>query len=122
MVSNMTTLTKSYLITNTAVYFDSKFKQLIEDHIELICSDEHSSEITVSNVDAAVYHGDFNGLLLANGVEHNLHWIIMRMNGLTSPMQYTSDNTTIRLPDISYINILVNRFRANQTINKSGKK
>lgn len=100
------------------VFFNKDFRKVIEDHLKILKTSQNVTPLDVSNVDASVYHGDLYGLLTKYNVSIDIHWIVMRINGFTSPTQYTQDIVSLDLPNIAYLESLLNRFRANQNISK----
>lgn len=111
----MVTLIKK-LPTRKKIFFNSKFRQVIEDHLNILKSDKNITPLEIKDVDASVYHGDLYGLLGKYNVAFDIHWIVMRINGFNNPTDYTQDITVLNLPNVAYLESLINRFRANQNI------
>ncbi len=93
------------------VYYNLDFRNVIEDHLELIKKAARTSYIGVDVFLANVNKGSFYSLLsqLSTPIPKQLHWITLRLNGLTSPHEYDG-RTSILLPDNEYIETLVRTF------------
>ena len=80
------------------VHYDPSFFYEMESHIEYLRNHPDSDYLEVSDQRAHKHQADFYGLLKAYDVPFEQHWIVLRMNGLTSPTQYMPDMIQILLP------------------------
>ena len=87
-------------------HYNAKFRVCIEDHLNYLRQDVNVETRTFDNGIAYKYENDFNGLLNYLGVAKELHWLVLRVNGFTSPMEYTGDVNFIYIPKLSVINTL----------------
>lgn len=91
------------------------FRNIIENHLQwLIASDS----TTMKEVDAhhlVKYRGDFYGMLLAMDLPVDIHWIILRMNGLTSTLDFNGGMSAILVPSLRDLNVLLGRYKNTQS-------
>lgn len=73
------------------VYYSDKFRDVLEDHMTYLRTHPETGMTVITPGEANQWQGDFFGLLQDKGRPAHLHWLIMRMNGYTSPLQFTSD-------------------------------
>lgn len=93
-----------------SIYYDETFRNMIEFHLDWL-------RTRVSTVTAQVpgnlllrHEYNFYGLLYELKIPAHLHWIILRLNGLTDPHEYRSHMTQIYIPDNADINTLRTTF------------
>lgn len=98
------------------IMYESSLRRVIEDHLQYIINDNATEIEEIPSDIAHKHHGDFYGVLRAMGVDASMYWIIMRVNGYTSPMQYTDDRTTVLVPSSAMINNIITTHRVNQKI------
>lgn len=88
------------------------FRQMIEDHLVYLRGHAQTEVIDISNVNAHAHHGDLYGLLTEYDVQQQFHWIIMRVNGYHSPMEYDESHVTLLVPSLTVIESLLRVHRA----------
>jgi hypothetical protein len=88
------------------VFYDQAFRNVLEDHLTLLRSSERTRERSVEPMVAYKFEGDFFGLLAHHGIQPYLHWVIMRLNGMTSPVQASREITSFWMPDPAEISRL----------------
>lgn len=89
------------------IYYRADFRDVVETHIPILLTNAKTTEQLVEPQMAYKNDGNFVGLLNDLGIKNELHWIVMRLNGMYSPTEYTSDRISILLPPDSYISQLV---------------
>jgi hypothetical protein len=100
-------------IENGDLGFTSEgFRQIVEDHLVYFRSKD-STVIQLEPHDEYMYIGDLFGLLTKLNFEVALHWIIMRVNNLTSPIDYKGDLQYLIIPQKNKLNILLARYLNN---------
>lgn len=99
-----------------AIFYNAKFRQVIEENLTWLLNRQGTTTAMIDNHVAYRADGDFTQILDHLQVKPEFHWLTMRLNGYTSPMDYRQDKLIIILPDIDDIMLLVNTFRANQSI------
>lgn len=85
------------------VYFSSSFRIVLDDHINFLKNHPETISIQVSPIEALKYVGDLSGLLFTKNVNVNLHWVIMRMNGFTSPADTDGNVSNLIIPSESVV-------------------
>lgn len=86
-----------------SVYFSEKFRSMIEANLTYL---RNSGNVYTSPIDpdkAYRYEYNFYGLLREMSVPKHLHWIVMRVNGLTDPAEFQRDTSILWIPDITLI-------------------
>ncbi|MNU19683.1 hypothetical protein D3C71_79160 [compost metagenome] len=81
------------------VYYDDGFRNVIEDHMTILRARSDSMTKMVEPGRAYKYEADYYGLLQFLEVPTALHWVTLRMNGYTSPMQYDGVGVTVLVPN-----------------------
>ena len=101
----MTDITLSSLLTSgiEKTLYDIEVRNVIEDHLVFLISHPKTVWIDIKPEVAYKGDGDLISVLLDYDIDRHLHWVIMRVNGYTSPMQYRSTTTELMIPDPSVI-------------------
>lgn len=76
------------------VFYDPLFRLSLEAHLNILINRAAS----VDDIPPDKYHqyeGDLHGYLMEKGVPLELHYIYMRMNGMTNPNQFGKDQRNI---------------------------
>jgi len=94
---------------NTNIY-SKGFRNLIENHLNYLKTSSYTRPLVLDSHIEYKYKGDFNGLLQANGITQDYRWITMRMNGLSSPLDYNGALGVILIPGKTDINSLLSKF------------
>lgn len=97
-------------------YFSVGFRQIIEDHIEILASVGEVQVISVAPEDAKRNDGDLYGLLTYLKVPEEMHYPIMRVNNLYTPTDYRASTTELFYPDSNLLDNLLQRYRNVNTI------
>ncbi len=98
------------------IFYDHDFRRMLEDHMHYLRSHSTTDSIDVDGHVANKHHGDLVGVLTHYEIPLHMHWLVMRMNRFTSPLQYTSSDLNLIVPSQTVIGTLMKRFRANQKI------
>ncbi len=78
-------------------YFTKEYQAIIETHL-LYLNNERFVEIKqIAPYLSLKYKGDFYGLLLELKLDRLSHYATLRINGLTSPLNYNGDENFIRV-------------------------
>jgi len=102
-----------------SIYYQQAWRDNVEFHLPYLLADAGTSSFTVTPSDTVKYTFDFFGLLQAYGRPVNLHYIIMRMNGLKSPTDYDGSFSTIVMPSSTTVQRLVAVYQAIQSKTKT---
>lgn len=81
------------------IYYDEDFRNVMEDHMTLLRTSATTQVIAVDPGKAYKYEFDLWGFLTEYNVPVELHWIAMRMNQMTSPMDFGPAVETMLIPD-----------------------
>lgn len=103
------------------VYYSLAFRNMIEDHLQWLITNPTSAPITIEPGIAYKYAGDLEGVLRYQGVSNRLHWIIMRMNAMTSPSDYRDTMLQLHVPEPSVIERLRSGFAAQTKLGQRKK-
>lgn len=95
------------------VYYRKDFRDVIEDHLLLLTKAPQTQPLSLEPFLAELNKGNFYGLLIQLKIPKQLHWITLRVNGLTTPSGYTGD-TYVLVPDNDYVERLVSSFLTKQ--------
>lgn len=97
-------------------YYSDGFRIIIETHLQWLINHETTSVSTVEAGDGYRYSGDLDGLFSFIGLQTDMFWVTMRMNGYTSPIEYAGDKLDFLIPNRSTLNFLAQRYRQSQSI------
>lgn len=89
------------------VFYREDMRIMFENHIPYLLAGNRSSMITIEPADAHKFEYDLAGLLLNYSLPAHLHWLVMRINDMNSPMEYTADKLTLLIPDPAVVDRLV---------------
>ena len=98
------------------IIYSEGFRRMIEDHLLYLRNHESTQLIEIRTEVAYKGHGDFVTVLQEYDVPRHLHWIVMRLNGYTSPMDYDSSHTSMLMPSSTTVNSLLKVYRVNHKI------
>lgn len=100
----------STLLDNTfddSEYNSESFKTVIEDHLSILSHPKRITEVkSVSPVDANRFEYDFFGLLRILNVPVQYHWVVMRVNGMSSPVDFRKTMLSVKIPNYDLIQTL----------------
>lgn len=74
-----------------SVYYSKGFRTAIEDHLLFLRNSAYTQKFSITAILAHRHTGNFYSLLNALGIEPYLHWVYLRLNGLTTPSQYRGE-------------------------------
>lgn len=115
-MANNVPLYQSIPSAGPSVFYEESFRNMIETHLEWLISNPATDALTVTNSDAYRYQGDFDGLLKFLNVPKQYHWIALRMNGLTSSLDYDHSMVEIIVPSIEVISRLQRLYKTSEKI------
>lgn len=112
-MSNTPSLSTVMKLGNDAIFFNEKFRTVLEHHIPLL---RNSEDVTIQPVNkelAYKWEGDFYGLLSNTGIElpREFFWITMRLNGLKNSQEYDGRTLSIMLPSIPLLRQIAIRHK-----------
>ena len=87
-------------------FYDPDFMATLESHMDFFKTHPRTTVIQINPEQSAIYDGDFYGYLTKVGIPAQYHWVIMRLNGMYSSTDFTSELTTLYVPDRDFIDQL----------------
>lgn len=97
-------------------YYDDGYKQILRDHLQELINDPETRMVEIDPDVGENATGDLTSILRHYRLDVRLHWPICIMNGLDSPMSYTSDITHLLVPSKDTIVRLHTYYKALHTI------
>lgn len=91
--------TLAELITDVDdLLLDRSFYNVLETHISMLREDSGTLALTVPDLTASIYAGDYYGLLNHLSIDKKFHYIVMRVNGLYSSGDYKGEDVVVLYP------------------------
>lgn len=78
---------------------DEDYYVLVESHLDYLNKHPLTKTVSVSQRIAAMFKGDFHGLLNYLALDKKLHYLITRMNGLYSSGDFSGEINYLSIPD-----------------------
>ena len=98
------------------VYYQEEFRHVLELHLEYLRSHPTTQIVSPDEQQTIFYQKDFYGFLTYQRVPQHLHWIIMRMNFMYSPEEFTPEYKQLLQPLASTIDIIRQQYETQQKI------
>lgn len=105
----MATLISQIDSAGSLIYYSTRFRQMVEDHLLYIQAMPTTQIRAISERELAIqnrFQGDFYSFFNALGIERRYHWTIMRINGFRSCFDLDLSVTHFLTPDWSFIDKL----------------
>jgi hypothetical protein len=80
------------------------FYRLQETHLEYLRNHTGNRILTVPELQADIYAGDYYGLLNYLRIDKKYHYLVMRINGLFSSGDYNGENVSVIVPSFDVVN------------------
>lgn len=112
----MTDLVEFAIDTGPAVYYSDSFLKVVEDHLTYLREHNKTFSLPVTPLQASQYRFDLRGLLNELGVSPRYHYIVMRMNYMTSFDQVSEDLIGLLVPDENIITTMASLHMAETTL------
>lgn len=100
------------------VYYSAEFRNVLEDHMTYLRTHPDNTVVTVAPNIGYKYIGDLAGVLHHYNVPYNLHWIVMRMNHMTSPIDYRDTMLNLDIPSFTAVERLRTTHMSQSKIKK----
>jgi hypothetical protein len=101
--------------SGASVFYEEGFRVVLESHLTYLRNLNTTIPIQITSDDAYRYEGDLYGLLFMKRIPRELHWVIMRINDMTSPMEAGVDLNFLLIPETGEIDKIRQSY---QTTNK----
>lgn len=110
------TLSMQQIPAGNTYMYTKGFRNLIENHLTYL-RNNFNSIVQLDPKKEQIFTGDFYNLLhYTQNVEQDLYWVIMRINGLNSPLEYSGNLGTLILPYRNIIEDLLNKYMNTTTM------
>lgn len=93
-------------------YYEQGWRDFLESHLFYIRQREDTIPVQIEEYDRYKYEGDFFGLLQTKSVPEEFHWVILRVNDMSSPSELTMDTSMFYFPDLQHIRELMTLYRS----------
>lgn len=96
-----------------STFYSPVARQVLEDFMTTLRTSTGTKEITIDPGIALQFEYDLYGLLTHLNIPNQMHYVIMRVNGMTSPAEYRRTNgeligmTGLWLPDQTEVNRII---------------
>ena len=96
---------------NSKPFFDPNFRNILDSHLEYLkVTGNVELDASVDTDYMGQFHGDFYAILTHMNITPKYHRIIMLMNGLTNPIQYEGQLTSLIIPDLTVIDRIMSVY------------
>lgn len=75
-----------------SVYYSEDWRLMIETHLLFLINHPYTTDQTIAAHDVYKYEGDLYGMLAKINIPPQYHYIVMRMNEMTSPVDFRLEN------------------------------
>lgn len=89
-----------------SIYYRDSFRAVLEDHLGYLRGHEETTVYTIEPNIAYQWTADLFGFLNSKAVPAYMHWIIMRMNNMTSPTEMGEKVQTLLVPSSKTLSTL----------------
>lgn len=79
-------------------YYTEEWRLLVETHLTWLRSQTVSDSVIIDHQLAYKYEGDLYGALVELGIPEYLHFTILRMNGLVTPVDFPAEPVILMVP------------------------
>jgi hypothetical protein len=97
-------------------YYTPAIRQMIEDLRSRIVTSASTSTVEITLDLEYRFRGDFYKLLQQMKYPQDMFWIIMRINGLHSPIDYDGNLGTLLVPSRHTLDTLVQKYMTQYTL------
>jgi len=81
------------------IYYTAELRRVLEDHLTYLKNHASTNVIGIEPIKAYKYEFDLYSLLNEYNVPMHLHWLVMRMNDMTTPTEATKSIDHLLVPD-----------------------
>ena len=110
-------LNELMLDAGSDIFYDDKFRSTLELFMTHFRNSSGTTVKMVPAIDAYRYEFDLFSLLSSYNIPPYLHWIIMRMNKMTSPTELSKDVSALLIPNASIVEQIRQAFMSTQRLN-----
>lgn len=84
-------------------FYTTEWYTVVESHLQWLLQHPSTSILTLDGHDAYKFEGDLTGLLLSLNIHTRLHYVIMRLNNMSSPTGFNSEWTHLAIPNADVV-------------------
>lgn len=95
------------------MFYTDHWRQLVESHLWLLTQPSNYLYIDLEPQLAENRQGDFYSILFNLNIAKRYHYVILRANGMTSPLQFNGDVNRIIVPNDTVMEDLFRQHRVN---------
>jgi len=99
---------------SNSILYDPTFCRYLETYLPYLKAHSETKFIPVIPHDLYKYEGDFYGLLSANNVSRDYHWIVMRANDVASPAVIPLGLGGLVIPSFNVIDQICQIYRTKE--------
>ncbi len=107
-------INKMLVTYSSDIYFTSGFRKVLEDHMTFLRTHEKTQMKVVQPIDLQKYRFDLTGLLNSMQIPLHMHWVIARVNNITSLTDVPEDISYLLIPEYQLIET-IKQVYANQS-------
>lgn len=93
-----------------AEYYTDAFRQVLEDHMAFLRTNQGTTIRNVTPQNVWENEQDLFGFLQSINLAPQFHWVVMRMNNMTSPTQFVKGVSQLLMPPINLLEQLRSAF------------
>lgn len=90
------------------------FYALMESCLDYIRKHDGVTQFSVTPQQADKYRGDFHGLLDSLSIDKKLHYLITRLNGMKSSLDYDGRATVFNQPPVSVTRLIFSQYKSEE--------
>ena len=106
----MTNPINNYQISDgPSIFYDELFRVTLETHLNYLRTDPQTRMLDVTPTQAYRHEHDFYGLLVELNIPTHLHWLMLRLNNLTDPMDADRDIVFVLYPAPAVLDLIKQR-------------
>lgn len=111
-------LLNSLIDPGADVYYTAEFRNVLEDHMTYLRNHAENTVLSIEPNIGYKYLGDLAGVLHHYRIPYQLHWVVMRMNNMTSPIDYRDTMLTLDIPSFSAVDKLRTTHKTQSKLKK----
>lgn len=97
--------------TGSNYYYEQGFRKVIEDNLAILRNSPYTQSLSLKPYHASLYKNQLYSLLTEYKIPVYLHWIMMRLNGMSHPNEYEGVEI-LYIPDFKMVENLLNTYRS----------
>lgn len=91
-----------------SIYYDPKFRAVLEDHMSFLRMHDETIMIQLNAHEVHKWVGDLFGFLLTLNIPAHMHWVVMRINSLSTPTDLNDSISNLLIPSSKALQVIAN--------------